>query len=313
MRLARYKRGERLRADDVNALIDAARDLPNIEALAAMGRNPASPWPIPYTYMGTEEVPPFGVLDVTGPATVANLLGVAARKIPEDDPPTSRPELKRRWLINGPTPTRASNGTPTSGWGSYLGTSNWVKHNGTASSFFSEWGPKPGTFEIWPDRGGFIPTGQVTNRYGGVFEAMQHPITHALGLPEVFAGYKEQHRCKVFVGPPGSETPSGFYVTGVYMAGRDIPIGEGVRIEWFNGHPYATPLFSQLTVVGKPLTTINKGFPGQVVVWDRFGSTGSQVTCLAWGAKCVANLFCVAWQEALTGQWYCGPWECPTI
>jgi len=166
--LMHYARGERLRADTVNALIDAIQ-----RGDFDVRRAPSREWPIPFKNTNVAEMPAFGVAEIKSPLVIADMLGCNVDKVPG-----SNAELRRRYLVNGPTPARAS-GT---GWGCLLESANWILYEtgDGVPDVNSEWGVVPGSWKIGKDRYGFRPRGATQSKYGGVVLADQHELTNVL-------------------------------------------------------------------------------------------------------------------------------------
>jgi hypothetical protein len=215
--------------------------------------------------------------------------------------------FERLYLVNcGPEIYK----TDGYGWGASLGEPGLVLYDGDEPQQGQSWGAVPDSWLLGKDRPGFLICGG-TQPLGGedATIARQSLVEQAIGMPTALIPFLTLGTIDILSGPYG-ENSSGQQLRNVLNASRDIPTAEPVRVMWFNGTPFLFPFYQQITLVVKPIADIPKGTSGQCLVYQAGASTGTQVTCLALGARVTYDKWCVAWQEAASGQWYVGPWEC---
>lgn len=159
----KYEKGDRLRADTVNALVEAV--LGHMPVLTSSPTG-STRWPLPLRNVSGEDFPAHGVGMVNGTEQFGKLSGVTITK-PDNN-------LQQLYVVNGPK--IIPNGKP--GWGTMLTEGDLVRVINFEQG--KEHGVKAGSFFLAQGRYGFVPLGSQVEIGGFSYVRMQQHMVHSV-------------------------------------------------------------------------------------------------------------------------------------
>lgn len=234
--LTEYRRGERLKADDVNALIARAKtEILGVNSMSGLdggfvGETPRAwqPRTIPVKNVSGHDAPFGAILKPGDTITVGGAKGYEFAR--QDD------EYVWKYLV------AVSSSIPDNGYGRAA----WLMEGGgtalmsTSASDALEWGPTEDQWYLSPNRPGFF----LLEHFGSNLAAVQQQVPRSIiGMAVEQILEDEEGDVEILQGAPGSETGTGIIISDCYNYGPDIDADPSkCTVGLINGHPYAFAL-----------------------------------------------------------------------
>jgi hypothetical protein len=183
---------------------------------------------IPFRNDSGEVIPAYGLLRITGMATVDG------RNIWKVEKPDAT--YRRRYLV-----AAQEVGIGKRGWGTWLWHADYVLYDtGNTPAFGEEWGPEASSWTIKKDSPGFtIQGGNTGTGAASRTIAIQDVPQIIIGKADALIANLSSGTVRVYGGTQGSEADTGLTIASCYNYGPEIADEAVVSVGWMSGKPYA--------------------------------------------------------------------------
>lgn len=194
---------------------DAANGIVRID------RAPATTTGIPFRNDSGETIPAYGVMRVTGSATVSGTEYVTVSK-PNSD-------FKRKYLVN--TGSAVANGAY--GTGTWLDEGGWVLYDDASTPALGEsWGPKNNSWKLNKWRYGFTIIGNPTGGSTDLVRAWQEEVNEFIGKTDATHNKNSTGTVSIYDGNLADTTDN---MASVENKFANVSSGKWVQVRWVAG------------------------------------------------------------------------------
>lgn len=181
---------------------------------------------VPYRNDAGEQIPPFGILRLTGAVTVNSRPYLKAEK-----PDTYGSQYLH--AINGPTAVESGDyGTCYVPAESFFVRAAYDTADGTPA-FGEAWGPRSGTWKLKKNTGGFQIIGDPDSTNGTVLVA-RVPMLSFIGKTDASHAKGASGTISIYAGTLGSESDTTVNMSSVWNRYANVSSGKWVRCAWDN-------------------------------------------------------------------------------
>lgn len=170
---------------------------------------------------GSETVPAYGVMRVTGSTTISGVEHVTVAK-PNTD-------FKRKYLVNGPTAVPYNE----TGKGTWLEEADWVLYDDSNTPTLGEsWGPSDGSWKLKKWRYGFTIVGNPSGGTTDIVRAWQEEINEFIGKTDSTHNKNSTGTVSIYDGNLADTTDN---MASVENKFANVGSGKWVQVRWNAG------------------------------------------------------------------------------